>query len=248
MKEKSYSVKDVLGRIDTCAIHSKGIFLKTSVVRNREEKENFNAYCRRNPEHFRVLLTQGSCLLQATPYFTSGRNIHQIIPTNIDPIETARAAIWSAFLIDNKPSSNHINEFLNDLKVPVALDDLTSDYQNFAGIVVTYPSRASAISSQITIPNSLASRWSIRLLDILTNNQKAKTISASQEISFLTENLLENGLWPEYEHECHPDKRNYPTIEHAISGLAKWTLDKHLLANHSQIKSGYKFGIYPNYT
>ncbi len=244
MKENSYSVKNVLSRIDTCVLHSKGIFLKTSVITTRGEIDGFKDYCRRHPGAFKLVLKEGSSIYQATQAYAAMRNLQLAIPSQLTAIETARSAIWSAFLVAQHLSNTDSHERCLHNPSTLTLDDLKSDYQSFGDILITYPTRAKVLACQTFIPISLKSKWSTKLLDALLGEKISDQKAPNHDPNLLETNMLENGIWPDYDYECHADKRHYPTIEQAMSGLTKWTLDKHLLANNGQINPGYKFGIH----
>lgn len=244
--QKGYSVELILEKIDRCLLFSNGIFLKSAMTGGRRGKESLNQFMRKNPGCFNTILTEGTSLIQVTQIYSSIRKIEKIVPQIDSSTELIQSVIWSAFILQNRIERNlTINEF-SFMGRQAILDDLDSKYDGYQGVVITAPFRIASLNALHYIPSYMSSKWSERIVEALRSmrSHSANNVSNDDDSPINSENIIDGGLWPEDEFECHVDKRKYPSIEDELTGLEKWKYDQFLLSNGGPLPSGYRLGVY----
>ena len=241
-RDKSYSVDEVLVDIDRCVFYSNGVFLKNSVSMSRKKRDALNQFIRHYPSAFTLIHKDGTSLFQASSLYLSQRGINKLVP-NLDLNGILRSAVWSAFITQNGldiPLPENEFKFLGNFSL---LDDMKSDYSSFSGPIITSECRMKNFEGKAIVPKILLSKWGKRVIYSLTNSNKNEDISTTIP-SLIEGNIVDGGIWPDDEYECHDDERAYPIIDEKISGIRKWNYDKYLLESGCQLPDGYKFGVY----
>lgn len=244
--QKGYSVELILEKIDRCLLFSNGIFLKSAVTGGRRGKESLNQFMRKHPGCFNTILTEGTSLIQVTQIYSSIRKIEKIVPQIDSSTELIQSIIWSAFILQNRIERSLTTNEFSFMGRQAILDDLDSKYDGYQGLVITAPFRIASLNTLHYIPTCMSSKWSERIVEALRSmrSHSANNVSNDDDSPINYENIIDGGLWPEDEFECHVDKRKYPSIEDELTGLEKWKYDQFLLSNGGPLPSGYRLGVY----
>ena len=207
----------------------------------QQKRDALSQYIRNNSGAFTVLNKEGTSLLQATSMYVSLRGINKITPVNLSSKGLIRSAVWSAFIVQNGLNLSLPEDTFRYLSGIAILDDFESNYNNFNGMVITSKCRVKDIGPEKAIvPKVLFSKWCGRVVSSLMEKIDDEH---SNHLSF-GDKIIDGGIWPEDDFDCHSDERYYPTLNKKVTGYEKWSYDKYLLENNIDLPEGYKLGVY----